>query len=122
MCFITTQSTYFSMPPDSTWGMVQAISPTKTTPAAMDQNSLKLARRSPVNAISTAPMAGDMTANKGMIEMKVDTGHHLSLVRSDTSAPDLIRFLAIKSPRPIPASAAAMAITNSARAWPRKFP
>lgn len=99
--------------------MVQAISPNKTTPAAMDQNSLKLARRSPVNAISTAPTAGDITANRGMTEMKVATRHHLSLVRSATPVPGLLRFKAITRPKPIAASAAATAMTNRAKIWPR---
>jgi hypothetical protein len=39
-----------------------------TTPAATDQNSLRLARRSPVNAMRSAPTAEASTASKGIIE------------------------------------------------------
>ena len=39
-----------------------------TTPAATDQNSLRLARRSPVHAIRSAPKAGTNTVSKGVSE------------------------------------------------------
>ena len=38
------------------------------TPAATDQNSRRLARRSPVHAMRSAPKAGTSTASSGMIE------------------------------------------------------
>ena len=49
-------------------GISEATRANMATPAATDQNSRKLERRSPVNAMKSAPSAGASTASKGIRE------------------------------------------------------
>ena len=61
-------STHSGERPASTSGTIEATRANITSPAATDQNSLKLARRSPVHAIRSAANAETSTASSGISE------------------------------------------------------
>ena len=62
------KSTHSGVRPASTSGIMEAMRANITTPAATEQNSLKLARCSPAHAMRSAPTDGASTASRGMTE------------------------------------------------------